>query len=221
MLCESGVKCVFEELVWVCKLFFKGKRVVSHPSKSCLLVPGKTKSYTKSLKVPWVHILWLDLWNLRRKMLSPEFFLWFPASGWLWGRPQCNLFICSGQTVLHSFCFIQLFIFIMFVGILYFETSDPLGKVKMNSSKSYCGKNDRLSPSRDKFCIWRQAKRAGRDLVQIHIKIESRVKESEFKTIPESLQNLGPVVQSWAPPEYRKLQTMDHHSQIFSWDISV
>lgn len=139
-----------------------------------------------------------------------------PAPGWLWGRAQCNLFICSRQIVLHSFYFIQLFIFIMFVEMLYFETSDPLGKVRMNSFKNNCGKNDRLFPSRDKFYTWRQAKRAGRDLVWHHIKLESRVKESDFKTVPESLQSLDPVVQSWAPSEH-----MDHSSQIVIWDISV
>lgn len=153
-------------------------------------------------------------------MLSPELFLWFQLlEGY---EEESKPFICSGQMVLHSFYFIQLFIFSMFVEILYFETSDPLGKVRKNTFKSYCGRNDRQTvPSRDKFYIWRQAKRAGRDLVWTHIKVESRVKESDFKTLPESLWNLGAVVQSWAPSEYREAQTMDHLSQFFRWDISV
>lgn len=132
-------------------------------------------------------------------------------SFWLWGRVQYNLFICCGQTDLHSFYFIQLFIFIMFVEILSFETSDALWKLQKVLWKEW-----QTIP-----CIWSQAKRAGTAFVWIHKKLESRVKESDFKTLPESLQNLDPAVQSWAPSEYRKPQTMDHHSEIFIWDISV
>lgn len=66
----------------------------------------------------------------------------------------------------------------------------PWETLKLNNFSSYWGKNDSV-PSRETFYMRSQAKRAGGDLVWIHIKLESRVKRVWLQDPPWILRKSG------------------------------